>query len=73
MNSYPMLDLVGRHGGWFAVVLALVPLAGSAAALAMGFSAWWLAAGSAAGVLVFIVARSYVELIRVMIDMLLPK
>ena len=46
---------------------------GGAWAAAAGLPWWWLAVGILAGVAVFAVARSYVELVRVMIDMLLPK
>jgi hypothetical protein len=47
-------------------------LAGIAAA-ALGASPWWVVAGAIAGALLFLLARSYVELIRLMTDMLLPK
>ena len=68
-----MLHLIGRFGGWFAVVLALIPIAGALFVTAQGWSLWWLATGVVAALIVFGVARSYVELVRVMIDMLLPK
>jgi hypothetical protein len=73
MNAYPMLGFIGRHGGWLAVVLALLPPATSAVPVSMGFSAWWLATGVVTGAIVFVLVRSYVELVRVMTDMLLPK
>ena len=73
MNSYPMLHLIGRFGGWLAVVLALIPIAGALCVTVLGWSLWWLATGVVAALIVFGVARSYVELVRVMIDMLLPK
>jgi hypothetical protein len=72
-NNYPMLRLIGRHGGWIATVLALLAFAGSVCVVAQGWSYWWLAAGLFAAVLVFGATRSFVELVRVMIDMLLPK
>ena len=49
MNTYPMLDFIGKHGGWFAVLLAALPLLGTALLVALGFSAWWLAIGAGAG------------------------
>lgn len=73
MTDYPMLRLVERYGGWLAVLLALVPPAMGMWALALGWHWGWLAAGIGAGGVVFVVVRSYVELVRVMIDMLLPK
>jgi hypothetical protein len=73
MNSYPMLNFIGRHGGWLAAALGLLPLAGAIWLTTLGQSAWWLAAGILAGIALFVAARSYVELVRVMVDMLLPK
>jgi len=73
MGQYPTLKFLERHGGWLAVVLAvLLPLA-ALAALALGASPWWVVAGVAAGFVAFIAMRSYIELIRLMTDMLLPK
>jgi len=68
-----MLHLIGRFGGWLAVVLSLIPIAGAICVAAQGWSLWWLAAGIVTALIVFGAARSYVELVRVMIDMLLPK
>ncbi len=73
MGGYPMLHLIGRFGGWIAALLGIVPLVAAVCVVAQGGSAWWLATGIVAAVIVFGAARSYVELVRVMIDMLLPK
>ncbi len=73
MNDYPILHLIERHGGWLAVLLALALPAAAVWAFALGWHWGWLAAGLGAGVVVFVLLRSYVELVRVMIDMLLPK
>ena len=73
MNSYPMLHLIGRFGGWLAVLAALAPLAAGIWVAVAGGSPWWLAAGIVAALAAFVVLRSYVELVRVMIDMLPPK
>jgi hypothetical protein len=73
MNDYPMLHFIGRHGGWCAIVAAIVPLIAGGWAVMLGASPWWLAAGAAAALATFVILRSYVELVRVMIDMLLPK
>ncbi len=73
MGGYPMLHLIGRYGGWIAMLLGIIPLAAAICVVAQGWSLWWLASGIVAAVIVFGAARSYVELVRVMIDMLLPK
>ncbi len=73
MPQYPMLHFIGKFGGWCAGAAGVLPLLAAVWAVAAGFPAGWLAVGILAGVAVFVVARSYVELVRVMIDMLLPK
>lgn len=73
MNDYPMLHFIGKQGGWFAVLLAVLPFLGTVLLTALGASPWWLGAGVVASALAYVIARSYVELVRVMIDMLLPK
>ena len=73
MTQYPTLRFLERHGDWIAVAVALFPLVASIVAALLGASAWWGLAGAAASAVLFIAARSYVEMIRLMTDMLLPK
>lgn len=73
MQQYPTLRLLERHGAWLAVLVALAPPAAAILALIAGYSPWWLLAGAAVGAVLFLAGRSYVEMIRLMTDMLLPK
>ena len=73
MPDYPILRVLERHGGWISLLVALVPVAISIWFVAMGAGQWWIAAGLGGGGVIYVLAKSYVELIRVMIDMLLPK
>jgi hypothetical protein len=73
MNDYPMLHFLMRWGKLAAACLALAVLA---AGLGAAFSSgqWrWAVAGVVVAVVGYALAMSYVELIRVIIDMLLPK
>ncbi len=72
-QHYPTLRLIERHGDWFSIAAASAPFLASIIAALLGASAWWLAAGAVAAIFLFIAARSYVEMIRLMTDMLLPK
>ena len=83
MNDYPMLYFLMRWGKLAAAGLAAAVFAAGLWAAA-GSGQWlWAAAGSgqwlwaAAGAVVAVVgyglALSYVELVRVIVDMLLPK
>ena len=73
MSQYPTLRFLERHGDWIAIVVALFPLAASIVAALLVASAWWVLGGAAASAVLFVAARSYVEMIRLMTDMLLPK
>jgi hypothetical protein len=72
-TQYPTLRLLERHGSWLAIAVALCPLAAGIVASLAGASTWWVLAGAAVAVFLFIAARSYVEMIKLMTDMLLPK
>ncbi len=72
--NYHALHFIVRYGGWLTwLVTTAVALAG-VAAWAAGSPAL-VAAGLGVGgaALGYLVVRSYVELVRVIVDMLLPK
>ena len=71
--NYPMLNFIGRYGGWLAALAGIAPLIAGIGVTAYGGSPWWAAGGVLAAAGAFVIVRSYVELVRVMIDMLLPK
>jgi len=73
VNDYPMLHFLMRWGKPAAAGLAvLVLVAGIWAAVSTG--QWlWAVAGIIAGAVGYALALSYVELVRVIVDMLLPK
>ncbi len=73
MAQYPTLRFLERYGDWIAILVALGPLAAAILAAALGASGWWVLAGAVAAAFLFLAARSYVEMIRLMTDMLLPK
>ena len=71
--AYRALYFLVRHGDWLAIVVGLVPVLGGAAAWIAGMSIAFGAAGLVGGAFVYLIMRSYVELVRVIVDMLLPK
>ena len=73
MPKYPVIDFLLRHGHRFAIAVALLPVA---AGLYLGLSGWsWPLAvcGVLAGGILYVLAKSYVELVALIADMLLPK
>lgn len=74
MQQYPILLLLDRHGGRIAILMGVaVPLIGGWAIWNAGGSWVWTTVAVLAGVFLYGVVKSYVELIRLMVDMLLPK
>jgi fumarate reductase flavoprotein subunit len=74
--AYPVLGFLVRHGGWLSMAVGLVPLlaALAAAILAPGpFAGLTLIGGLIGSGVLFLAARSYVELVRLIVDTLLPK
>lgn len=73
MTNYPTLRFLEKHGGWLAIAAGFAVFLAAVLATALGASPWWLLGGALVGALLFLAARSYIELIRLMTDMLLPK
>jgi hypothetical protein len=73
MNDYPMLYFLLRWGRLSAMMLAgIVVVAGVLLSMSTGNWLWTLAGGVVAAV-GYALALSYVELVKVIVDMLLPK
>ena len=73
MDDYPTVKLILRWGDQMAIGAALAPPLIALALLADGWSWPTLLVGCCLGAAVFVLARSYVELIRIIADTLLPK
>lgn len=74
MEQYPTIKFIVERGNLLAWSIAILPLLGAIALF--GLLSWhWLvlAAGLVASAVVLLLMRSYVELVRVIADMLLPK
>jgi len=73
MNDYPMLYFLMRWGKLAAACLAAAVLAAGLWAAVSSGQWLWVAAGAVVAVVGYGLALSYVELVRVIVDMLLPK
>ena len=73
MENYPMVRLILSHGAWLAAGLAaLLPL-GALFLIAAGGSWLALPVGLLFGAVAYGLLLSYVEIIRIIADTLLPK
>lgn len=73
MDQYPTIKLIVERGNLLAVLIGLLPLAGALALAAFGYHWLIVVAGAVASAVLYLLMRSYVELVRVMADMLIPK
>lgn len=73
MDAYPLLDFIVRHGQRLAAALAAAAFAAGLAAAWLQDAWLWGLAGAVGGVLIYGLAASYAELVRLVTDMLLPK
>ena len=73
MDSYPTIKFIVERGNLLAIVIGLLPLLGAVALVILGVHWFALVAGAVAAAVVFFLMKSYVELVRVIADMLLPK
>ncbi|GAA5231912.1 hypothetical protein FOZ76_15110 [Verticiella sediminum] len=74
MEQFPTIKLLVEHGTAIAVLVAVLPLIGAWAAFEL-LSLHWLvlAAGLVSSAVLLLIMKSYVELVRVVSEMLLPK
>ena len=73
MQTYPMIRALVRHGGIAAMALAVVTFA-LGLFLATQTGAWIYAGiGALAGAVVYALLKSYVALVTIIADMMLPK
>lgn len=73
MNDYPTVRLLLRWGNHMAIAAALAMPLFALLLVAEGWAWTTLLAGLFAGAVVLILARSYIELIRIIADTLLPR
>jgi hypothetical protein len=73
MEQYPTIKLIVEKGDTIARVIAALPLLGAIGLVLLGVHWAALLGGVAAAGVLFFLMKSYVELVRVIADMLLPK
>ena len=73
MDQYPTIKLIVERGNLLAIAIGILPLLGSVALFGLGGHWLVIVAGTVTSAVVYFLMRSYVELVRVMADMLIPK
>lgn len=73
LPSYPVVTFLVARGGIVAMLAGLLPLAAAAWIVAAGGSPAFIAGGLVAGGAVWLFVRSYVEVLRILADALMPR
>lgn len=73
MENYPIINLLHRHGTILAAGLAACVPFGALAFFLAGMAWPVLPIGILAGAVVYVLARSYVELIHIITETLMPR
>ena len=72
-KMYPTVRLLVRYGNGLAVGVGAVVAAAGIWAAGAGFGAGWAVAGVLGGIFAGFIMRSYVEVVRIITDLLLPR
>lgn len=72
-STYRTLYFLVTHGDRVALAVAIATLALGVGVWLTGGSVWFAVIGVLGGGFMYLIMRSYVELVRVIVDMLLPK
>lgn len=73
VDQYPTIKFIVERGNVLALVIGLLPLLGGLVLAGLGIHWIAIVAGAVTAGVVYFLMRSYVELVRVIADMLLPK
>ena len=70
---YPTLHFLVRHGNWIAAIVAVSTFILGVVASLVTETAWAIVVCTFASALIYLMLRSYVELVRIIVDMLMPR
>lgn len=70
---YPVIKFLVTRGYALAILLGLIPLAASVWLVSEGGHVAYIAAGAFVGAMLWLVFRSYVEVLRIIADTLMPR
>jgi len=73
MSTYPMVRALVRHGSLLAAVTAALSIVLGIFLAATQGAPVYLAVGIVVGALLYVLLKSYVELVAIIADMMLPK
>ncbi|MBL4722076.1 MAG: hypothetical protein JKY20_13230 [Alphaproteobacteria bacterium] len=74
MEEYPAVAIMVKHGNWISLGTGVAPLVAALVVMTFCSLHWgWLIVAIAAGVFAGFLMKVFVELVRIIVDMLLPQ
>ena len=71
--KYYCINFLLKHGWWVFGLIAFLPVIAAVLAVSKGISPWVLAVGAVCGAVAYLLLRSFLELIQVIADFILPR
>jgi hypothetical protein len=71
--NYPAIRTISTFGPVIAIVLGLAPIAAAMGMISLGFSWLWTFPALVTGGLLYLLVQSYVEVLRILADTLMPR
>lgn len=72
-RTYPTLHFLVRHGNSVAAIVAISTLILGGVVWVLTDTLWAVVVSTFASAFVYLILRSYVELVRIIVDMLMPR
>lgn len=73
LPQFPVVTFLVRWGGALAILASLAPLGVTLWLVLSGLSPFWLLAGILGGAALWLLLQSYVEVLRLLADALMPR
>lgn len=73
LPTYPVINFLVIWGAKLAILVALLPCFAALYAAFIGYSNLWIVGGLLCGLVIWLLAQSYVEVLRIMADTLMPR
>lgn len=70
---YPTIDFIVKWGFWLSNLFAALIIIISICYAGLGGSVWWLISGPVLALVVWGVSNSYIEVLRIISDTLMPR
>ena len=73
LPSYPVVNFLVRWGTVLTTLLGLIPLVATGVMIWQGAPVFWFGAGLLGGAALWLIAQSYIEVLRILSDALMPR